>query len=293
MSSTGPCFEKGFECQAPFLSCYKDCCERGLDFCNHRQKRCQKCDIREGFCGSHVMPFECDSFCLRREINYNRTALSTDLVNPGYKYATIGLGAVVVILTAVQIWNCCRKQQQGNSVFEEEDEISMAASTDDTEASQETEGNNLKGEQEHLVTTPPNLATDETRTTAKTIASVVPQPDPNALRTRDGPRLRTRETAQLLGQQQFSGLADNSCGCSNSRSAIQREEEPLLSQSAQQEPACTSPPSLPCQQHHHHHPGGCRDRRLDNIPPTSDTDRDVFPIHTGSAGYSSRINSVE
>ena len=72
------------------------------------------------------------------------------------------------------------------------------------------------------------------------------------------------------------------------------EKEPLITQTREQPPALSPHPSQPSpleeehsQQQHH---ARCRDARLDQIIPTSDSGTDVIHLHTGLAPNGPHIN---
>ncbi|XP_067661416.1 uncharacterized protein [Haliotis asinina] len=45
------------------IKCYKDGCERGVQYCVEERQRCYNCDDVKHLCGTEDLPLQCDAFC--------------------------------------------------------------------------------------------------------------------------------------------------------------------------------------------------------------------------------------
>ncbi|XP_076440558.1 uncharacterized protein LOC143280002 [Babylonia areolata] len=127
----GPRCDKGWMCLAGDLPCFRDCCRRGTQFCNHRLQRCQECQIWKKFCGNQTLtPWECDLYCSKLQ-----GGVETDQVSPVYMDTTFTLGAafflLVVVVFALLLWK--RRSQQSSATGSEQFSLVESGRSQDEE----------------------------------------------------------------------------------------------------------------------------------------------------------------
>ena len=119
-----------------------------------------------------------------------------------------------------------------------------------------------------------SMIVEDTKPETADLSSLHPGQHPAASVTADQQSVLMRETSGPSGRTSHS--LDET-----------EEKEPLITQTREQPPALSPHPSQPSppeeghsQQQHH---ARCRDARLDQIIPTSDSGMDVVHLHTGLA----------
>lgn len=103
---------KGDESDCPHgtLPCDRDCCHRGLQFCNTKQKRCQHCSTREMYCGnSSLLPPACDVYCFKLDTSSICSGMPGG-VHSAYFWSTCVLAAVIALMLVWKGGHCCRKK---------------------------------------------------------------------------------------------------------------------------------------------------------------------------------------
>ncbi|KAK7501963.1 hypothetical protein BaRGS_00006715 [Batillaria attramentaria] len=301
-----------FDCLPGMVPCYRDCCHRGLQFCNDREQRCQHCNERELYCGNEtLLPPACDVYCLKRDPHL--CSGMPDTVHPAYFWSTCILGTLLALLLITEGGRRCSKKlsqrRQTRTMPELPDELDSSAESllpgknaaTVTEA-EEPRDITAEADGHPRETQSPTFGGSATFTPALHEPSLSPasppafQPGPaSSLNLPPGEMLTpppTPPASRPLTPTDEDTKVKKVVSMSAEASTQVRESPPLLGKQAPFHPT-----SLPCDygdevgentgdQFNYDDTaigcgkGRCHDPRLDNLIPSSDVDH-IVSIHTG------------
>ncbi|KAK7502099.1 hypothetical protein BaRGS_00006851 [Batillaria attramentaria] len=286
-------------CPADMFPCYMDCCQRGEQFCNHnpREQRCQHCSTRKIYCRNYShLPVECDAYCLKQEIaTWQKAPPSGDVA---YVWSTCILAALVALLLAYEGVSCCRRKtrQRQRQAAETTTENEGASPSDhllsDSDPIQSRKPNGHAADLGSICAEPSafQLSPLDRRPSQPTPIDETVQPEPTSPHSivQCDPLTPSPSPSSTPAVTPACDTHQTKMKMPISSASIKEASLPSLEKLAQQQLSHTSsdisfdafrcgPSDNSCSKM------ACRDSRLDNIIPSSDSGH-IVSIHTGTRG---------